>query len=105
MKSCVFCSILSSPTHSFLYEDEHVFIIPDKHPQSPYHVLIIPKKHYENIVDIPDHLLMTIMTQARRLIEQQKLNGFRLVHNGYLSAQIGHFHLHVIGQVEKYKSL
>lgn len=104
--ACLFCTIVQGTEPSIkVFETDDVLVFKDKHPQASYHVQVIPKKHYKNLIDIPNPLLLSIFEVARELIKKEQLSGFRLVHNGNASALIDHFHLHIVGKVDKFKNV
>jgi len=106
MNTCLFCDIVAGSVPSQKkYETEDLIVIPDIHPQAPIHYLIIPKQHYKEFIDMPTELLTKVVTMAKNVITQEQIQPYRLVNNGYGAAVIDHFHLHVLGSVDKFRSL
>lgn len=106
MDSCIFCEITSGAVQSQkLYETEELIVIPDIHPQAPVHLLIIPKQHVEEFIDLSLPLMHKIFEMAKHVIEEQYVDSYRLISNGKNAAVIDHFHLHILGNVDKLRSL
>lgn len=104
--SCIFCKIINKEIPSKpVYEDNDVIVVPDIHPQAPVHLLIIPKKHVAEFLDMPDELLAKIFKTSKKMIKEQKIADYRLVNNGQGAALIQHFHLHILGRVDKERTL
>ena len=85
-----------------VYEDDEVLAFKDIHPGAPVHILVIPKKPIVNLYDAEDsdaELLGRLMLAARKVAQEQGLEGFRLVmNNGAEAGQtVFHMHAHVIG--------
>ena len=59
MKDCLFCKIINSEIPSeIIYEDELVLAFLDINPTTNGDTLIIPKKHFQDILEIPDDILI-----------------------------------------------
>lgn len=106
MNDCIFCQIINkSLPSSPVYEDESVIVIPDIHPQAPIHLLVISKRHIDEFINADDQLLSQMLTVIKKVIRDQKISDYRLVNNGRGAAVIDHLHLHILGQVNKYRKL
>lgn len=106
MDSCVFCNIIAGTIPSQkLYEDEEVIVIPDISPQAPTHLLVIPKLHVKEFIDVSPSLLSKIMNVAKSIIKEKKIESYRLINNGKNVAVIDHFHLHILGNIDKFRKL
>src|SRR5689334_16859837 len=100
--NCLFCSIISKEIPSeFIYDTKDFIVIKDIHPQASVHLLIIPKVHYEEFLDMPKELLTELTDLAKQVIKEQHIASYRLVNNGKGAAYINHFHLHILGNVDK----
>ena len=57
MKDCLFCRMIAGDIPvTPVYDDQHLMVIEDIHPQAPLHVLVIPKTHIASLNDLsPDH--------------------------------------------------
>ena len=103
MVDCIFCKIVKGevPTEK-IYEGENFFIINDVNPVSEGHCLIISKEHYETVFDLPSEfgkeLIEITKLHAKKLIDEGKADGIKLVNNNYEAAGqvVKHFHLHLI---------
>lgn len=85
-----------------VYEDDDVLAFKDIHPAAPVHILVIPKKPIVNLYDAGDEdalVLGKVLLAARKVAEDQDLDGFRLViNNGEAAGQtVFHIHAHVLG--------
>ncbi len=106
MDSCVFCNIIAGTIPSQkLYEDEEVIVIPDISPQAPTHLLVIPKLHVKEFIDVSSSLITKIMEVTKAIIKEQKIESYRLVNNGKNVAVVDHFHLHILGNIDKFRKL
>lgn len=106
MDSCIFCEITSGAVQSQkLYETEELIVINDINPQAPVHLLVIPKQHVKEFIDLPTTLMHNVFEMAKQVIEEQHIDSYRLINNGKNAAVIDHFHLHILGKVDKFRSL
>lgn len=106
MDSCVFCNIIAGTIPSQkLHEDEEVIVIPDISPQAPTHLLVIPKLHVKEFIDVSSSLITKIMEVTKAIIKEQKIESYRLVNNGKNVAVVDHFHLHILGNIDKFRKL
>lgn len=105
MENCIFCQIANKDIQKeFTYEDEHVMVFPDIHPQKPIHLLIIPKKHVEEFTNIDDMLLHgKIGSVITKMIGKFELTnkGYKIVINGGGSQEVNHLHYHLLGPMGK----
>jgi len=102
-QSCIFCRIVAGELPSYrVYEDEWVMALLDIRPVGRGHTLVIPKRHFENVLDIPEDLMLHIYRIAKRVAEAQKKAlhpaGIGIAqNNGAAAGQIiFHFHTHII---------
>lgn len=99
-KDCIFCKIVAGEIKSKpIYEDEFVLAINDINPVADVHILIIPKRHIASALTIKEadgKELVAIFKAARELVEQKKLDGFRLVFNGGKLQHVPHLHMHLL---------
>lgn len=103
---CIFCQIVAGSIPSKpVYQDEDFIVIPDIHPAAPVHLLVIPKKHVQDVMEADDTVLAMVLTVIKKVIKENRIKDFRLVHNGQGAAAIAHFHVHVMGAVDKNRDL
>ncbi|MFA5047807.1 MAG: HIT family protein [Patescibacteria group bacterium] len=103
MTDCLFCKIVAGeiPVHK-IYEDSRVMAFLDIAPVNPGHILLLPKEHFENLSDLPDDLVATMMVEtkkiAKAMISALGLSAFNInINNGSEAGQaIGHSHFHII---------
>jgi len=100
---CIFCRIVGGELPSYrVYEDEEVLSILDIRPVNRGHALVIPKEHFQDVHDLPDHLLGKIAIAAKRVAAAQERAlgpaGISVAqNNGAAAGQvIFHYHMHVI---------
>jgi len=104
--NCLFCSIIQKDIPSeFVYDTNDFIVIRDIHPQAPIHLLVIPKIHYGEFLNMPSEMLNALMAVTKQIIKEQGISSYRLVNNGKGAAFIDHFHLHILGKVEKDRHL
>lgn len=106
MSDCIFCKVIAGELPSKpVYQDEDVMVIPDIHPQAAVHLLVIPKRHVAEFMDADEVLLTKMIRVVKKIIGDQKMNSYRIVNNGKDAALIDHLHIHILGQVDKYRKL
>ncbi len=107
MDNCIFCKIVKGkiPSHT-IYEDEELKAFFDIQPSTPGHTLIIPKEHYENILDVPEDLLLRITSLAKKLAAHYKkkegYTAFNIIQSSGREANqdVMHFHMHLVPRYE-----
>ncbi len=109
-KDCIFCKIVSGEMKTnFIVETDKVVAFNDINPVSDVHILIVPKKHIESAVEISDSDasdLVEMHRVAKKLVEDNKLEAFRLAYNGGRFQHVGHLHMHLLaGQKVDWKKL
>jgi histidine triad (HIT) family protein len=103
MEDCIFCKIINKRVPSdIIYEDDELVAFKDVRPSAPVHYLVVPKEHIQSIGHLEKNhkeiISKTIFT-AKKLAEEEKLKGYKLVFNvGREGGQIiDHLHLHLLG--------
>jgi len=107
-KDCIFCQIVNAETATeILYQNRHVVVFKDIHPQAPVHLLIVPKKHIRSINDLIESdsaVVSEMVVAAKRMAREYAIatSGYKLLFNverggGQL---VFHLHLHLIGGFE-----
>jgi len=93
------------PSHK-IYEDEDVFSFMDIFPQARGHTLVIPKLEAENLFDMPDDGLATLIQKTRKVAlavrEVLKPDGVVITQfNGAAAGQtVYHIHFHILPRWE-----
>lgn len=106
MESCTFCDVIAGKLPSTkLYEDNDVVVIKDIHPQAPVHWLVISKKHVPELLEVPDGLAGKMMTVVNKIILDQGIEQYRIVINGKGAVFVDHLHIHVLGKIDKFRTL
>jgi len=106
MVSCVFCDVIAGKLPSTkLYEDADVVVIRDIHPQAPVHWLVISKKHVPELLDVPDELAASMMSVVKKIIRDQGIGKYRIVVNGKGAVLVDHLHIHILGKIDKFRTL
>jgi len=106
MESCIFCDVIAGKLPSTkLYEDDDVVVIRDIHPQAPVHWLVISKKHVPELLKVPDGLPGKMMTAVVKIIRDQGIEKYRIVINGRGAVLVDHLHIHVLGSIDKFRTL
>lgn len=104
---CIFCKILNGEIPSYkIYEDENVYAFLDIADDAIGHTLVIPKNHYENILDIPEFELESIIKAVKKIslhyTENCGFTGVNIMNASGQSAQqtVFHLHFHIIPRKE-----
>ena len=106
MKDCIFCKVIAGELPSTkLYEDDNSIVIKDIHPEAPIHWLVISKKHIPELVEVPDILIGKMMTVVNKIIRDQCIGKYRIVINGKGAALVDHLHIHILGKIDKNRTL
>lgn len=99
-KDCIFCKIISKEIKSKIISETSLAIaIPDINPVAETHILIVPKKHIDSLgtIDGDDGpILVEMMGVAKKLVEKNKIAGYRLTFNGGKFQHVPHLHMHLL---------
>ena len=107
MENCIFCKIVNKTVPSpLVYEDKEIVAFNDTNPVAPIHVLVVPKEHIQSIAHLDGNhtgIIYKIIFVAKKIAEDKKLSGYKLVFNvGREGGQvIDHLHLHLLGGWKK----
>lgn len=98
--ACTFCKIIEGSIKSnIIYEDDLIMCFLDIEPINEGHVLIVPKEHYLDSDEIPDKILLAIMSLSKEMVkvikEKYSPQGYSIMQNGGLFNDVGHYHMHV----------
>jgi len=104
---CIFCKIIDGEIPAIkVLDEEPVVAFMDINPSSKGHMLVVPKNHAENIFEIPESDLATLIKAVKRCAGAAKdalrAEGVTILQlNGKASDQIvPHLHIHVIPRWE-----
>ena len=104
MSDCLFCNMIAGKTPcKKVYEDEHVFVIEDIHPQAPTHVLVIPKQHIRGLKEAQPEdaeIIGRMHLVAAQIARERGIEaGYRTLYNVGPGAgqSVFHLHLHLLG--------
>lgn len=105
---CVFCKIIANEIPSTkVFEDETTLAILDISQTTKGHTLVMPKKHYQNILEIPEDELATLMQKvqaiAKVIVKKLHATGFNILVNTNESAgqTVPHLHIHIIPRYDE----
>ncbi|MBI4999252.1 HIT domain-containing protein [Candidatus Gottesmanbacteria bacterium] len=105
---CIFCKIGNREIpKEFTLETREVMVFPDIHPVAPVHLLIVSKKHIGEFTKAEDAILGQMLKITKDLIKKYKLetSGYRIVTNGGGAQLIDHFHIHLMGGINRERKL
>lgn len=95
---CIFCKIIGGDVPSYkIYEDENVYAFLDIAGDVFGHTLVVPKNHYENIFDIPENELNSVMNAVKKISKHFLTVGYtgvNIMNASGVDAQQSVFHLH-----------
>ncbi len=98
-KDCIFCKIAAGEIKTTpLWESGTVVAFADVNPVADVHILIIPKRHIASVLTInasDGEELVEMYRAAAELVEEKKLEAFRLIFNGGKLQHVGHLHMHL----------
>ncbi len=100
---CLFCKIIKREIPAaVVYENESVLGILDVNPRAPGHTMILPKVHAENMLDLPNGVILPVFSAVKEMTEILRKafspDGFTIgINHGRVSGQsIDHLHVHII---------
>jgi histidine triad (HIT) family protein len=104
---CIFCKIINGEIPSYkIYEDESTFAFLDIKPVNPGHTLIIPKKHYQNLEEISEtdlqSLILVVKKIGAKIKQELGVPGYNCYENNdpVAGQVIPHLHFHIIPRLE-----
>lgn len=108
MINCIFCRIASgeAPSDTVYEDDASIAILPEE-IEVKGHTLILPKEHYENLFDIPEEVLSSLILTTKKLSihykEKLHAKGVNLLHASGKAAEqsVFHFHIHLIPRFDE----
>jgi len=103
MEDCIFCKIKDNKLpHHRVYEDENVIAFLDVLPVNKGHTLIVPKTHTQDLDQIPQSDLCSMIIAARKighaLTEGLNAHGYSILINNKDGANqhVDHAHIHLV---------
>ena len=106
MEDCIFCKIVKGEIEAEIEkETENLVVFKDIHPKAPVHLLIISKKHLVDIKECDDLLWLEVKKVALELANEKSLDSWRLITNVGKAAEIGHMHVHFLGQITSQREI
>ena len=99
--NCLFCKIVRKEVPAkILYEDDDILVMLDAFPDTDGHTLVISKKHFEDIYEVPDELLIKMISVGKKFTKElmfklDKSASTFLINYGDSQA-IKHIHLHLL---------
>lgn len=104
---CVFCKIVNNEIPYYkVYEDDKTLAFLDIKPVNMGHTLVIPKIHSQNLEEISEEDLISLMMTVKKIgkLLKDKLNiiGYNVhENNDLISGQtVPHVHFHIIPRIE-----
>ncbi len=94
------------PAH-IVYEDELVIAFLDISQATKGHTLVVPKAEYSDIFDVPEDVLLRVMSVAQKVSKAISVafqpEGMNILsNNGAVAGQtVFHFHLHLIPRYQR----
>ncbi|MBU0628733.1 MAG: HIT family protein [Nanoarchaeota archaeon] len=108
IRNCIFCRIVKGEIPcARIFEDDKVISFLDISPANKGHALIVTKGHYETLLEIPDEVLLDVMSKAKKIARAMSSalgnKGFNIVmNNGKAAGQIvPHAHIHIIPRFDR----
>ncbi len=106
---CVFCKIISGQisANNQEYEDNDCLVIHDISPKAPTHLLVVAKSHGVEFVSAnPDYLIRLLIVSRRMIADKGLSESYRLAINGGSATFVSnHLHIHILGSVDKNRSV
>lgn len=99
--ACTFC-LISDGTESadLVLSTDAVVGFLDRRPLFKGHVLLIPRQHVHTLTDLPDDLVVPLLTAARTLAQAVEdglgAQGSFVAMNNTVSQSVAHLHVHVV---------
>lgn len=99
-KDCIFCKIVARKIKSnIIYQNDKVLAFPDINPVSDVHILIVPKRHIDSVLTIDSgdsEDLVAMYGAVAKLVDDKKLDAFRVAFNGGKFQHVPHLHMHLL---------
>jgi histidine triad (HIT) family protein len=105
--ACEFCAIAAGEAgaETVVYADADVVAFLDHRPVFKGHTLIVPRRHIVTLPELPDDLLVSVFTVARRVAAAMEAgfgaDGTFVANNNRISQSVAHLHVHVVPRHKK----
>jgi histidine triad (HIT) family protein len=103
MPDTIFTKIINKEIPAdVLFENEHVIVFLDIHPNNPGHSLVVPKEPAEDLLSSSDESLLEVMKAVKKvapvIVDEVQADGFNLIANTKPAAgqMVMHTHFHII---------
>ena len=98
----MFCGVVAEGEDLLLLTGEVAAFL-DHHPVFPGHILIVPVEHIDTLADLPQELMVPMLTTAQRCMTALQdvvgAQGTFVAMNNVISQSVPHLHLHVVPRV------
>lgn len=99
--ACTFCLICDgTESADLVLSTDAVVGFLDRRPLFKGHVLLIPRQHVHTLTDLPDDLVVPLLTAARTLAQAVEdglgAQGSFVAMNNTVSQSVAHLHVHVV---------
>ncbi len=99
--NCLIDLIVAKKEKAYLvFENQHFIAFLDHRPLFPGHTLLTPKNHYRTLYDLPDAMIGSFFTLAKKIgtaVEKaMDATGSFIAINNIVSQSIPHLHVHIV---------
>lgn len=99
-RDCLFCKLVAGEIKTDrVFETESVVAVNDINPVAQIHIVIIPKKHIESVLTVAagdSGDIIKMFEAAQKIVEERRLDAFRLAFNGGRYQHVPHLHMHLL---------
>jgi histidine triad (HIT) family protein len=98
---CLFCRVVAREVPaSVVMETAEIVGFLDIRPVFKGHVLVVPRRHVETLSDLPDALVVPLLTSTRSvaaaMVSALSAQGSFVAMNNVVSQSVPHLHVHVV---------
>jgi len=100
-RDCIFCKLINDGGWASepILETDSIVAVSDINPVADVHILIIPKNHIESVLTIGEkdsRNIIEMFSVAQKIVEEKKLEAFRLAFNAGRFQHVPHLHMHLL---------
>ncbi|OGD92415.1 hypothetical protein A2697_00280 [Candidatus Curtissbacteria bacterium RIFCSPHIGHO2_01_FULL_41_44] len=100
-RDCIFCKLINDGGWASepILETDSIVAVSDINPVADVHILIIPKNHIESVLTIGEkdsRDIIEMFSVAQKIVEEKKLEAFRLAFNAGRFQHVPHLHMHLL---------